>query len=214
MNLRNQTMAKAERAVLEAVAERFPRAGKRTALSVVRVNDVPEPRLRFDRVAIGFVQRLRAALSESVPEGRTVVVTITAPIWKDSKTAAALEPEIRKLLAARRSKLEIALHRNRIQVRVLKGGVATTPKLLGFVHNPDPGPAVLFELTSSVLACIGSGRNSSAAPVNDRWLVIANQDRPAFLGVVRHVCSALRLRTVFKKILVTHSSGRVAPLGL
>ena len=101
-----------ERAVLAAVARHFSAtwekgdapsggylkiAGKRIAVEVritkqriAERGGLTKPRLRFDRVALGFVRRLQAALSASVPDGRTLIVTITAPIRVPSKTAAAL----------------------------------------------------------------------------------------------------------------------------
>ena len=102
-----------ERAVLAAVARHFSAtwekgdapsggylkiAGKRIAVEVritkqriAERGGLTKPRLRFDRVALGFVRRLQAALSASVPDGRTLILTITAPIRVPSKTAAALE---------------------------------------------------------------------------------------------------------------------------
>ena len=114
-------VGKRERAALEAVARHFSAtwekgeappdayltiARKRIAVEVTttkqRIADrggLTKPRLRFDRVALGFVRRLQAALSASVPDGRTLIVTITAPIRVPSKTAAALEDNIRTYLA-------------------------------------------------------------------------------------------------------------------
>jgi hypothetical protein len=137
-----------------------------------------------------------------VPDGKAVVVTITAPIRQDSKTGAALQVRIRDLLKARRVRLKATIHGNLIQVRVLKGGAGQTSKLIGFVHNPKPDPSVLFDVTRSVLACMDSGK-----PGGDRWLIIANQDRPAPFDTVRQVCLALRARTVFKRILLAEREG-------
>ena len=48
-------------------------------------------RLRFDKVALRFVGGLKAALASAVPEGQSLVFTITAPIRLPGKTATALE---------------------------------------------------------------------------------------------------------------------------
>jgi hypothetical protein len=173
-------------------------AGRRVAVDVVSFRGAREPRLRFDKVAIGLVRRLQASLSKSVPAGRTVIVTITAPIRQDSRTGSVLTDRVRGLLAARRTQLRATIHGNRIQVRVLKGGSRATAKLIGFVHNPRPGPAVLFDVTRSLLACMGSGERP---PTGERWLVIAREHPPAPSETVRRVCSALRARTVFKRIV-------------
>jgi hypothetical protein len=140
-----------------------------------------EPRLRFDRVALGLVGRLQKSLADCAPDGRTLVVTITAPIRQDSKTAAALEERIRRLLAARRTRLRATIHGNRVQVRVLKGRARRGPSLIGFVHNPKPGASLLFELTRRLLK---SGRRR----------VIAGLEEPAPSRTIEQVCAALRIR--------------------
>ena len=179
-------------------------AGRRVAVNVMTFAGVQEPRLRFDRVALGLVRRLQASVSKSVPEAKAVIVTVTAPIRQASKTGAALEERIRELLAAGRAQLKATIHGNRIQVRVLQGGARRTSKLMGFVHNPKPDPSVLFDVTHSLLDCIGSGKRP---PRGDRWLIIANQDGLAPVETVRQVCLALRARTVFKRILLEEGEG-------
>jgi len=98
---------------------------------------VKEPRLRFDKTTLGLVKRLQTKLANSIPDGRTVVTTITAPIRQDSKTSSVLEGRIQELLATGRGRLKTTIYGNRIQVRVLKGGAIRTAKLIGFVHNPE-----------------------------------------------------------------------------
>lgn len=166
-------------------------AGTKTAAKAITFAHVDEPRLRFDRVAVGLVKRLQSVLSKSVPDGRTVVVTITAPIRKDSKTGLLLEDKIRELLATGRAQLNTTINGNRIQVRVLEGGTSQTSKLIGFVHNPKPDPAVLFDITRFVLASIGSNKGRSTG---GRRLAIANQDGLAPARTVRQVCLALGAR--------------------
>ena len=178
--------------------------GRRIAVKAVTFSGVKEPRLRFDRVAVGFITRLQAALSKSVPDGKTLVVTITAPIWKDSKTREVLEGKIRELLAASRARLEATINGNRIRVRVLEGGTRQTSKLVGFVHNPEPDPEMLFDVTSFLLTCIGSGKRH---PARDRWLVVANQNGLVPAKTVRQVCLALHARTVCKRIFVAEGEG-------
>jgi hypothetical protein len=187
-------------------------ADKRIAVDVMTPRSqsrVAEPRLRFDRVAVGLVARLQATLSSSVPNGRTLVVTITAPIRQDSKTGAALEEKLRELLTARRAWLKTVIHGNRAEVRVLRGATGQTSRLIGFVHNPDPGPGMLFDVTQSLLARMRSGKRS---PTRARWLVIDNQDGLSPVKTYCHVCSALRAWTVFKRILVAEPGGRVTNL--
>lgn len=102
-----------------------------------------KPRLRFDKVARRFVADLQAALRDAVPDGTTVTFTIAAPIRLASKTAVALEEQIRALLARRvaRADAEHTIHGNAIRVRVVRDGSTRAPNVIGFVHNPDPGAA-------------------------------------------------------------------------
>lgn len=102
-----------------------------------------KPRLRFDKVARRFVFDLQAALSDAVPDGTTVTFTITAPIRLASKTAAVLEEHIRALLARRtkQAESEQTIHGNSIRVRVVRSVETQAAKVVGFVHNPDPGAA-------------------------------------------------------------------------
>jgi hypothetical protein len=179
-------------------------AGRRVALDVITLRGAQEPRLRFDGVAIGLVRRLQESLSKSVPDGKTVIVTITAPIRQDSKTGASLEDRIRELLAAGQAQHKATIHGNQTQIRVLKGGANGTSKLIGFVHNPEPDPSILFDVTRSLLASMASGKRP---PRGDRWLIIANQGGPAPFETVRQVCLALRAGTVFKQILLAESEG-------
>jgi len=214
-------------AAIETVAKRFSAtwhetkgaaggylkiADRRIAVDVLRSKSRTrpvEPRLRFDRVAVGLLARLQASVSRAVPEGRTVVLTLTAPIRKDSKTRAILEEKLLELLASRRASLKTTVHGNRAEVRVLKGGTPRTCKLLGFVHNSKPSSAILFDATRSLLARMRSRRRRLT---EQRWLLIDNQEGASPLMTYQHVCSALRASVVFRRILVAGPGGRVTSL--
>src|SRR5258708_91697 len=95
-------LKKQERSAIEAVARRFsatwekgsesPDAyfmvgGKRVAVDITTLKrrgtgegHAAKPRLRFDKVATRLIERLQATLGEIVPDGVTVLLTITAPI--------------------------------------------------------------------------------------------------------------------------------------
>src|SRR3974377_911052 len=78
-------------------------AGKRIAVDITRLKRIGQgtatkPHLRFDKVATRLMERLQATVGETVPEGMTVLLTVTAPIRLPSKTATALEDKIRTLL--------------------------------------------------------------------------------------------------------------------
>ena len=147
-------MSKQKQAAIEAISRHFSAtwekgedppdaylmiARKRIAIEVATLkprlaarDGASKPRLRFDRVALGLVRRLQAALSEAVPESKTVIVTVTAPIWQASKTASALEDIIRRCLARRSPgqgrpvEAKDRIHENQIRVRLVKGGSRRT----------------------------------------------------------------------------------------
>ncbi|MBV8689021.1 MAG: hypothetical protein JOZ59_02835, partial [Candidatus Eremiobacteraeota bacterium] len=54
--------------------------------------------LRFDKVALGFIERLQDAFEDIVPRGKTLIVTIPAPIRLPAKTAKALEAKVQRTL--------------------------------------------------------------------------------------------------------------------
>lgn len=196
-------------------------AGKRIAIEftsggspVSRLSGVAPPRLRFDRVVLRVLGRLRAALEDGVPSGLTVVVTITAPIRLPSKTAATLEESIRTLLKepSAPGQLRETVHGNQIQVRTLRNAKTSSSKLVGFVHNRDSDPTSLFDLTGSMLRRIGSEPGSRKRFSGDRWLIIANEDEPSWTETYRHVCSQLFAPTDFERILLVDAAGLVSIL--
>jgi hypothetical protein len=108
--------------------------------------EAAKPRLRFDKVALRFVAAVQAGLHASVPDEKAVMFTVTAPIRLASKTAAALEEQIRLLLARRpvQTRFGGIINGNQIRIRVVSRRLKTTAKVAGFVHNPEvDGEAVL-----------------------------------------------------------------------
>jgi len=167
-------LRKQKQAAIEAVARHFSAtweggeepadayvtiAAKRVAVEVVTIKRVgnrrgdAKPRLRFDRVALRLVGGLQAALHGSVPDGKTVLVTITAPIRLAAKTAAALEDQIRSHLAHRSAQREVKyrIHGNHVRVRFVEGGSRAAAEVIGFVHNPDSDPNGFLDRTQSLL---------------------------------------------------------------
>lgn len=103
--------------------------------------------LRFDRVVIGLVGRLRTFLEDIVPEGTSVLVAVTAPIRMPAKTTAALREICGKLLAGGAVLHEsMTIHGNRALIRIVEHRTRQAPKFLGFVHNPDSDPDRLFDM--------------------------------------------------------------------
>jgi|ERR1700724_1417256 len=230
-------LKKQKRAAIEAVARQFAAtseegvdpldayirvAGKRIALDITSLkrrgtcqDKATKPRLRFDKVATRLIERLQASLGETVPNGMTVLLTITAPIRLPSKTAASLEAKIQAFLGpgAMGRKEKDLIHGNRVQIRLLRGEAERAPRMIGFVHNSDTDPLLLLEMTRELLTLFSAetGRRASRL-VEDRWLVVISAGGSACLDAYRYIYSQLRMATVFKKSLMVFDDGRVEML--
>jgi hypothetical protein len=230
-----RSLSELERAAMMSVARHFraslehgadPRdayliiAGKRIAVEVTapgagvfRRSRPKPPRLRFDRVVVGLLGRLRAALTGRVPQGAAAVVTITAPIRLASRTAAVLEETIGALPRARsgRPPLRKTVNGNQIRAQIMRSGGTSRSPLAGFVHNRDSDPGVLFDLTRALLR-IGSTRRSRPGFSGDRWLVIATEQERAWIPTYRHACSELFAPADFQRIVLVGAAGEVSTL--
>lgn len=106
-------------------------------------------RLRFDRVVVAVVGRVKAALATVIPEGEAVIFTLTAPIELPAKTAAALESLVRDGLPD--GEHRGIVHGNGVRVRRLAGVSKHMPKVLGFVHNPASDAGLILALAEARL---------------------------------------------------------------
>jgi len=228
-------LKKQERTAIEAVAKRFsatwelgsgPRvltvAGKRVAVEITTFKrhgnvqrNPAKPRLRFDKVVTRLMERQQAALGKTVPDGMTVLLTITAPIRLPSKTAASLEDKIQTLLGRRSVGRDVkgTIHGNRIRIRLLRDESGRAPKMIGFVHNSDSDPLLLLNMTRELLESI-SAEAGRRAPRHrgDRWLVVISAEGISCLEAYRYIYAQLRMATDFKKILIVFADGRVGTL--
>lgn len=197
-------------------------AKKRIAIEIAalkprgaRQTNVARPHLRFDKVVLCLMERLQNAFAKTVPNGTTVLLTVTAPIRLASKTTVALEDKVQTLLQ-RDSPLPDAketIHGNRIHIRILRGLSASAPKMIGFVHNLDSDPLLLLNMSQELLDLAGSAAISRAAPqTGDRWLVVLSARGISCLEAYRYIYSHLRMPAIFKKILIVFSDGQVEGL--
>jgi hypothetical protein len=230
-------LSRQERTAIEAVARRFSAtweggssssdvyltvAGKRVAVDITTLTRrgtgqgyPAKPRLRFDKSATRLLERLQATLGETVPDGMTVVLTITAPIRLRSKTAASLDDKIQTLLRRRspgRDEKD-TIHGNRVQMRLLRHKSARAPKLIGFVHNADSDPRLLLNMTQELLE-LTSARAARRAPrlAGSRWLVVISARGSSCLDAYRYIYSQLRMATDLRRILMVFDDGRVGVL--
>jgi hypothetical protein len=230
-----------EQAAIEAVAKRFSAtlekssdpadayikvAGKRVAVDVTTLKPRgaarstgdanAKPRLRFDKVVIRLMERLQATVTETVPDGTTVVLTVTAPIRLPSKTAVSLEEKIASLLKRGPSPgrdAKATVHGNRVHIRLVRHVSARPPKLIGFVHNSDSDPLLLLNMTSELLQLFSAEAAGQAPkPACDRWLVVITPEGISCLEAYRYIYSQLHIATGFKKIVMVFARGRVEML--
>lgn len=225
-----------ERTAIGAVARRFSAtwekgsdpsdayimvAGRRVAVDITTLRrrgtgqgNAAKPRLRFDKVATRLIERLQATVGKTVPNGMTVLLTITAPIRLPSKTAAALEHKIQTLLGRewpRRDEKD-TIHGNRVQIRLLRDESGRTPRMIGFVHNSDTHPRLLLNMTHELLELISEAGRRAARLAGDRWLIVIGAEENSFFEAYRYIYSRLRMTTDFKKILMVFGDGRVEVL--
>jgi hypothetical protein len=127
---------------------------------VPRGSTMVPPRLRFDKVVLRVFSDLRTALNGEVPGGVTVVITLTAPIRLASKTTAAIETNVREMLGKRGAGSTRAktIEGNEVRIEVIRGAKTATSPLVGFVHNRDSDPTILFSLTRALLRCAATSR--------------------------------------------------------
>ncbi|MDP9018891.1 MAG: hypothetical protein M3N19_11300 [Candidatus Eremiobacteraeota bacterium] len=101
-----------------------------------------KPRLRFDKVALRFLATIKDGLGADVPEGKTVVFTVTAPLRRASKAATELDRVIRADVLRDSSNADFrhVIEENQIRLRIVRSG-KRAPKVLGFVYTPRRGAA-------------------------------------------------------------------------
>jgi hypothetical protein len=160
---------------------------------------------------VGLIERLKKNLRESVPGGTMVLFSVTAPIRSESKTAADLEATIRALLAERPNQQEhrCMIYGNRVRIRFEKSASPQPSNVIGFVHNPETDPCLLFAMTRSLLELLEARAVTKASKnlTGDRWLVLLNPGEPSYVNAYRYIYSELRIPTAFKKTLVVFPGG-------
>jgi hypothetical protein len=126
-------MVEVPRAVEPPERELAARIAKARGTSVARLG------LRFDRVVQRVAAELRAHATLVVPDGATVLVTLTAPILQPAKTVEALRAKLAALVARPSSPRDVLADvlGNRVRLRLRRPAPRGASKLVLFVHNPD-----------------------------------------------------------------------------
>ena len=106
-------------------------------------------KLRFDKVVRRLTGDLKTTLAGVVPEGRSVVITVTAPIKHPAKTAETLEGIVRDSLT--HGERCITLYGNDVRVRAINHVATNMPKILAFIHNPGSDARLILDIAESRL---------------------------------------------------------------
>jgi hypothetical protein len=231
-------LTRVQRFALEAVARHFsvpwqsgegpPDAymrlsGRRVAIDVAFMprqplgrNPIPKARFRDDGVARRVLRNLEIAVSEHVPDGKTVVLTLGAPIKEPKQLLGALTKTLLNCLkdGADDIQKKKTLLGNRVRFLIASGGLRLNSKFTGFVFSGDPEPGVLLNAMRSLQGVIAA-RARKRLPVKfsgDRWLVLVSEQWLADIKTYRRMYSRLPIPDRFAKILIVLDGGRVENL--
>jgi hypothetical protein len=197
-------------------------SGRRIALDVAIIAHAPlvrpfsAARLREDVVARRVLRDIDSALRSHVPNRKSIILTVGAPIKVPKKLIAALTTllldYIRSGVEDREESKNIL--GNRIRCRLLNQNLKWDAKLIGFVFSGDPKPGVLANAMRALHDKIAAmaKRRMPASFTGDRWLILTSDAWFADIKTYRQIYSQLSLPRSFKKILMVFDHGRVEPL--
>jgi hypothetical protein len=192
--------------------------GKRIALefAIAERTDLTKPHLRFDKVARRLIGHVQEALRASVPKGKVVLVTVTAPMHLASRTASALEAAVRDQLARETMQADcnLSIHGNQVRVRLVQSRTKLCSNVIGYVHNPGTDAGRLLDIAQQLLQLVepAAPRRPRARSVSERWLAILVEGGAEQMAAYRQVYEQLSIAADFARILMVSSAGRVETL--
>ncbi|HWE46744.1 MAG TPA: hypothetical protein VG407_12025 [Caulobacteraceae bacterium] len=150
--------------------------------------DAPRLHLRFDRVVVELTGRLKAALEDVVPDGRSLIVTCTAPIRQSGKTAVETVEIARALIARSHGAAETGaeVQGNAVRLRLVKTGASGAAKIIAFVHNCETPAELVLDMTQALIEALDEG-----AARRSRRLVVDNPNGPRHARSWREVYAAI-----------------------
>jgi hypothetical protein len=196
--------------------------GRRIALDVAvmaepgpRRKRVARARLREDAVARRVVRDLEGAVRPHVPNGKTVIVTLGAPIKVAKKLVADLTNELLGYLE--RGAQDIDEKRtilgNRVRFRVLETDSKWKVGVIGFVFTGDLAPSALAKALLALHGEIGAKakRRMPDRFAGERWLLLVSDDWIGDVRTFRRAYSVLPPQQGFRRIWMVEG-GRVFAL--
>jgi hypothetical protein len=220
-------MTETEQLAIEAVKKHFsaykPFRDGRIAVDVAVIaprlsgrKRVAQARLREDKVAQRVLRALEDALRAHVPDGKTIVLTLGAPIKVPRQLIAALTDTLLAYLASGAEELDVkkVILDNRVRFRVVNDSGKWNAKVIGFVFTGDPAPGILADAMRSL--CDAIVRKAKAGPqkksAGERWLVLLSDCSIADIKTYRRAYSLIAPSHHFKKILMLLDGARVEVL--
>jgi hypothetical protein len=197
--------------------------GQKVALDVAvlpqqssRVTRVAKVRLREDKVAQRVLRDLESALHAHVPTGKSVILTLGAPIKVSKKLVVALTDVLVTYLESGLEEVDEkrTLLGNRVRFRVVTPKPKWPAKVIGFVFTGDPTPSALANTITSMHAEIVAmtKRRPPKRFAGHRWLILRSDNWIADVKTYRRAYSLLTPSHDFKKILMVSGGGRVEVL--
>jgi len=115
--------------------------------------DNPLPRLRSDTVARRVMSGLQQSLNDAIPDGVTIILTISAPVRVPAATVKAIDQRLRREFLSRSAEQDFreSVLGNDVHVRIVNQSRPGAPKLVASVCNPEPSPIGLLDLIEAYL---------------------------------------------------------------
>lgn len=197
--------------------------GRRIALDVAVIAQqrplrkrVAKARLREDAVALRVLRDIESALRAHVPDGKTIILTLGAPIKVPKKLLGALTDTLLTYVesGAEESEEKRTILGNRVRFRVLNDNSKWNAKVIGFVFSGDPEPGILADAMRSLHDAIAAKAKIRMPErfSGDRWLVLCSDHWIADIKTYRRAYCLLSPPDTFRRILMVLDGGRVEVL--
>ena len=176
---------------------------------------VTRARLREDVVARRVLRDLEGAVRPHVPNGKTLIVTLGAPIKVAKKLVAVLTNLLLGYLE--RGVQDIDEKRtilgNRVRFRVFETDTQWKVGVVGFVFTGDPAPSRLADAILALHGEIGARakRRRPGRFAGERWLLLVSDDWIGDIRTLRRAYSVLPPQPGFRRTWMVEG-GRVFAL--